>query len=120
MKDITEERRFMMIEKLSILLILIGTIFLCIGFVCATEVTMKVDSKHIIGMGTGSIPLDVDDFVNPMYVISERQMDGTADKYIVQEYPVTIQDYVKIQIGQTVTLEVPESRTQTCKVIEVK
>lgn len=110
----------MMIEKLSILLILIGTIFLCIGSVCATEVTMKVDSKHIVGMGSGTDQLDIDEFINPMYVISERQMNGGADKYIVQEYPVTIQDYVKIQIGQTVTLEVPESRTIPCKVIEVK
>lgn len=109
----------MMIEKLSILLILIGTIFLCIGSVCATEVTMNVDSKHIIGMGSGTDPLDIDEFINPMYVISERQMMG-ADKYIVQEYPVTIQDYVKIQIGQTVTLEVPDSRLEVCKVVKIE
>ena len=119
MKDITEERCFMMIEKLSILLILIGTIFLCIGSVCATEVTMKVDSKHIVGMGTGNAPLDDNNYANPMYVISEREK-GTYTHYIIQEYPVSMEDYVNIQVGQTVTLEIPDSRTMFCKVIEVK
>ena len=109
-----------MTEKRLILILTIIAILFCIGTVNATEITLRVDSKHIIGMGTGNTPFDIDEFVNPMYVISERQMNGGPDKYIVQEYPVTIQDYVRIQIGQTVTLELPDSRTHTCKVVKIK
>lgn len=97
--------------------LIIAALF-CIGTVCATEVTMTVDSKHIVGMGTGNIPFDMDEFANPMYVISERDQ-GTAAHYIIQEYPVSISDYAKIQVGQTVKLEIPDSRTEYCKVIEI-
>lgn len=81
---------------------------------------MRVDSKHIIGMGTGNTPFDLDGFINVVYVISERQMDGGTDKYIVQEYPVSIQDYSKIKIGQTVTLEVPDNRLDVWKVVKIE
>jgi len=109
-----------MTEKGLILILAIITILLSIGTVNATEVTMKVDSKHIIGSGLGNIPFDLDSCINVVYVISERQMDGGYDKYIVQEYPVSIQDYCKIQQGQTVTLEVPDSRLDVCKVVKIE
>ena len=53
-----------------------------------------------------------------MYVISEREK-GTSAHYIIQEYPVNIKDYANIQVGQTVTLEISDSRTKVCKVIEI-
>ena len=107
-------------NKRLILILLIIAIFLCVGTVNATEITMKVDSKHIIGSGLGNSPMDMDECINVVYVISERQMYGTSDKYILQEYPVSIQDYCKIQIGQTVTLKVPDSRTRVCEVVNIK
>ena len=109
-----------MTEKRLILILTIIAILFCIGTVNATEITLRVDSKHIIGSGLGNSPLDLESCINVVYVISERQIDGGPDKYIVQEYPVTIQDYVRIQIGQTVTLELPDSRTHTCKVVKIK
>ena len=109
-----------MTEKRLILILTIIAILLCIGTVNATEVTMRVDSKHIIGSGLGNSPFDLESCINVVYVISERQMDGGMDKYIVQEYPVSIQDYCKIQKGQTVTLEVPDSRLDVCKVIKIE
>jgi len=109
-----------MTEKRLILILTIIAILLCIGTVNATEVTMRVDSKHIIGSGLGNAPFDLEGCINVVYVISERQMDGTADKYIVQEYPVSVQDYCKIQKGQTVTLEVPDSRLDVCKVVKIE
>lgn len=105
-------------KKIILILILILIVF-CVGTVNATQVTMDVNSKHIIGMGCGNSPLDYDNFINVVYVISERQM-GSYDKYIIQEYPVSIQDYCKIQIGQKVTLEVPDSRTEVCKVVKIE
>lgn len=109
-----------MTEKRLILILTIVTILLCIGTVNATEVTMRVDSKHIIGSGLGNSPFDLESCINVVYVISERQMNGGTDKYIVQEYPVSIQDYSKIQQGQTVTLEVPDSRLDVCKVVKIE
>ncbi|MBO5180133.1 MAG: hypothetical protein J6B87_07315 [Clostridia bacterium] len=100
-----------MTKKRLILILTIITILLCIGTVNATEVTMRVDSKHIVGL---------DSCINVVYVISERQMNSGPDKYIVQEYPVSIQDYSKIQIGQTVTLEIPDSRLDACKVVKIE
>lgn len=109
-----------MTGKRLILILTIIAILLCIGTVNATEVTMRVDSKHIIGCGLGNAPLGLDSCINVVYVISERQMDGGTDKYIVQEYPVSVQDYCKIQQGQTVTLEVPDSRLDVCKVVKIE
>lgn len=109
-----------MTGKRLILILTIIAILLCIGTVNATEVTMRVDSKHIIGSGLGNSPFDLESCINVVYVISERQMDGGMDKYIVQEYPVSIQDYCKIQKGQTVTLEVPDSRLDVCKVVKIE
>lgn len=106
--------------KRLILILTIIAILLCIGTVNATEVTMRVDSKHIIGSGLGNSPFDLESCINVVYVISERQMDGGTDKYIVQEYPVSVQDYCKIQKGQTVTLEVPDSRLDVCKVVKIE
>lgn len=93
-------------KKIVLLFCLIIVALFCIGTVCATEVTMRVDSKHIVGMGSGNTPFDMDEFANPMYVISERE-NGTME------------DYGNIQVGQTVTLEIPNSRTKVCKVIEI-
>lgn len=107
-------------SKKIILILALISIILCIGTVNATQVTMDVHSKHIIGMGCGNSPMDYNHFINVVYVISERQMDGTIDKYIIQEYPVSIQDYCKIQIGQKVTLEVPDDRTEVCKVVKIE
>ena len=109
-----------MTEKRLILILTIIAILLWIGTVNATEVTMRVDSKHVIGSGLGNSPMDFENCINVVYVISERQMDGGPDKYIVQEYPVSIQDYCKIQKGQTVTLEVPDSRLDVCKVVKIE
>lgn len=108
-----------MIKQLILILTVIS-ILLCMGTVNATQITMDVDSKHIIGMGNGNTPFDYDNFINVVYVISERQMDCATDRYIIQEYPVSIQDYCKIQIGQKVTLEVPDSRTDVCKVVKIE
>ena len=105
-------------KKIVLIFCLIIVALFCIGTVCATEVTMRVDSKHIIGMGSGNTPFDMDEFANPMYVISERE-NGTSAHYIIQEYPVNMEDYGNIQVGQTVTLEIPNSRTKVCKVIEI-
>lgn len=109
-----------MTGKRLILILIVIAILLCIGTVNATEVTMRVDSKHIIGSGLGNTPFDFESCINVVYVISERQMDGGPDKYIVQEYPVSVQDYCKIQKGQTVTLEVPDSRLEVCKVVKIE
>ena len=105
--------------KRLILILTIITILLCIGTVNAEQVTIKVDSKHLIGMGNGNIPLDYNNWINVVYVVSERNMSG-YDNYIVQEYPVSIQDYCKIKVGQRVTLEVPDSRTEVCKVVKIE
>lgn len=105
-------------KKVILLFCLIIAALFCIGTVCATEVTMIVDSKHVVGIGTGSTPFDMGEFANPMYVISERDQ-GTAAHYIRQEYPISMDDYAKIEIGQTVRLEMPDSRTEYWKVIEI-
>ena len=109
----------MITEKRLILILAIIAILLCIGTVNATEVTMRVDSKHIVGSGLGNTPFDLDSCINVVYVISER-CPNSYDKYIIQEYPVNIQDYCKIQQGQTVTLEVPDSRLEVCKVVKIE
>ncbi len=107
-----------MTEKRLIFILTVITIFLCIGTVNATEITMRVDSKHIIGSGLGNSPFDLESCINVVYVISERQI-SSVDEYIVQEYPVSVQDYCKIQKGQTVTLEVPDSRLSVCRVVKI-
>lgn len=109
-----------MTAKRLLLILTIIAILLCIGTVNATEVSMRVDSKHIIGSGLGNSPFDLESCINVVYVISERQINGGTDKYIVQEYPVSVQDYCKIQKGQTVTLEVPDSRLDVCKVVKIE
>ena len=106
-------------KKIALLFGLIIVALFCVGSVCATEVTMRVDSKHIVGMGSGNASFDVNAFANPMYVVSERE-HGTYAHYIIQEYPISISDYAKIQVGQTVKLEIPDSRTDYCKVIEIR
>lgn len=105
-------------NKKIVLFSLIIIALFCIGTVYATEVTLKVDSKHIVGMGSGHAPFDDSSYINPIYVISERDL-GSSSNYIIQEYPVSMEDYVNIQVGQTVTLEIPDSRTKCYKVIEV-
>lgn len=105
-----------MIKKILIM------VFVCLFLitpVCADQITMQVDSKHIEGMGCGYTPIVLDDFCLPMYIISERIHDG-VDRYITQEYPVSYTDYYKIQVGQTVTLETPEYGDNPCKVVSIK
>ena len=109
-----------MTKKQLILILTIIAILLCIGTVNATEVTMKVDSKHIIGSGLGNVPFDFESCINVVYVISEMKEDNCGNSYVLQEYPVSIQDYCKIQQGQTVTLEVPDSRLDVCKVVKIE
>ena len=108
-----------MIKKLILILTIIA-ILLCIGTVNAEQVTMEVNSKHIIGSGLGNSPMDLEQCINVVYIISERQMNGGSDKYVIQEYPVSIQDYCKIKIGQKVTLEIPDTRLRVCKVINIE
>lgn len=105
--------------KRLILLLTISLMLLCMGTVNATTVTMQVDSKHIVGSGNGNTPFDYNDFINVVYVISDIQDTGN-DHYILQEYPVSIQDYCKIKIGQKVILEVPDSRTDVCKIVKIE
>lgn len=107
-------------RKLLIVILILITLLFCIGTVNATEVTMNVDSKHIIGMGSGNTPFDIDSFVNVVYVLSEREMNSGTDKYIRQEYPVSLEDYCKVEIGKKVTLEVPDSRLDVCKVVKIE
>ena len=109
-----------MSKKRLVLFVSIIIILLSIGIVSATEVTMNVDSKHIIGMGNGNTPFDYDSWVNVVYVISEMKTDPYGNCYVLQEYPVSIQDYCKIQIGEKVTLDVPDSRTKCCKVVKIE
>jgi len=104
--------------KRLLIILLVGLLLLTP--VCAEQVTMKVDSKHVIGMGTGATPLDYDNFNNVVYVISERQMNGGPDKYIIQEYPVTLQDYCKVKMGDFVTLEIPDSKTKPFKIVNIE
>lgn len=105
-----------MIKKILAIGLLV--LFLCMGTVCATEVTMEVDSKHIIGMGSGNTPFDIGEFINVVYVISE--IDETKGYYLtLQEYPISIEDYNNIHVGDKVVLDVPDSRTMPCKVVKI-
>lgn len=107
-------------EKRLILILTVIAILLCIGAVSATEVGMTVSSKHIIGSGLGNSPFDLEECINVVYVISEVKEDTCGNSYVLQEYPVSIQDYSKIKIGQTVTLKVPDSRLRVCEVIKIE
>ena len=103
------------------ILLAVVILLLSVGVASASEVTMRVDSKHIVGSGLGNSPFDIDDCINVVYVISERQMNGAGyDNYIIQEYPVSIDDYCKVKVGQTVTLDVPSSRTECCRIIKIE
>ena len=108
----------MAMMKLIVILTLI--VLFCIGTVNATEVTMQVNSKHIIGSGLGNSPFDLESCINVVYIISEMKEDTCGNCYVLQEYPVNIQDYCKINTGQTVTLEVPDSRLDVCKVVKIE
>ena len=107
------------LNKGLIIILIIALLSICIGAVNAEQVTMTVNSKHIVGVGSGTTPVDPNEFCNVVYVISERQMNGGTDKYIVQEYPVSLEDYAKIKIGDKVTLESPDSRTKCWKVTSI-
>ena len=107
-------------KRLILILIITIVIFLCVGTVNATEVTMSVDGKHLVGSGLGNVPFNMESCINVVYVISEMKEDNCGNSYVLQEYPVSIQDYSKIKIGQTVTLEVPDSRLNVCKVVKIE
>ena len=102
--------------KVVFILLLLGA--LLVAPVCAETVTMKVDSKTVVGIGTGNSPFDVDEFINPMYVVSERE-HGTYAHYVTQEYPVSLEDYCKIKVGDTITLESPDYRTDAWKLVKI-
>lgn len=51
-----------MIKRLIFILTVIS-ILLCVGTVNAAQITMDVDSKHIIGMGNGNVPFDYDNLI---------------------------------------------------------
>lgn len=107
------------IKRLCLCLIFVFIFCSVVCMVSAEQVSMTVDSKHIVGVGSGNTPFDVDAFCNVVYVISERQMNGGMDKYVLQEYPVSLDDYSKIKIGDKVTLESPRSRTGFWKVVSI-
>jgi hypothetical protein len=109
-----------MTAKRLLLILTVIVILLCIGTVNATTVTMEVDSKHIIGSGLGNVPFDLESCINVVYVISEMKEDTCGNSYVLQEYPVSIQDYCRINTGQTVTLEVSDSRLDVCKVVKIE
>lgn len=109
-----------MTAKRLLLILTVIVILLCIGTVNATTVTMEVDNKHIIGSGLGNSPFDLESCINVVYVISEIKCDTCGNSYVLQEYPVSIQDYCRINTGQTVTLEVPDSRLDVCKVVKIE
>lgn len=109
-----------MTGKRLLLILTVIVILLCIGTANATTVTMEVNSKHIIGSGLGNLPFDLESCINVVYVISEMKEDTCGNSYALQEYPVSIQDYCKINAGQTVTLEVPDSRLDICKVVKIE
>ena len=104
-----------MIKKLLFITLVIA---LLIAPISAETITIRVDTKHIEGYGTGRTPI-TDTYCSPMYLISERQLGHYSD-YIVQEYPIHYKDYYRIKIGQTVTLESPESDTEVCKVVSIQ
>lgn len=109
-----------MMSRKSLIILLMGLLFLiCISTVSAEEVTMRVDSKHIVGTGTGNTPLLPDEYCNVVYVVSEIS-GGYGGPYILQEYPVSLDDYCKIKIGDRITLEKPEYRTDSWKVIKIE
>lgn len=106
--------------KKCLIILLMGLLFLiCISTVNAEEVTMKVDSKHIIGMGTGGQPVYDEEYCNIVYVVSEIGGE-CGGSYTLQEYPISLDDYCKIKIGDKITLEKPEYRTDTWKVIKIE
>ena len=96
-----------MIKKILLLFLIFVVL---ISPVCAEQVTMRVDCKHIIGVGTGTAPINYDDGNNVVYVISEREYSSYGNSYVKQEYPISYTDYCKVKIGDTVTLESPISR----------
>ena len=108
-----------MIKK-SLIILLMGLLFLiCISTVNAKEVTMTVDNKHIIGMGTGIQSFYDDKYCNIVYVVSEIG-GGFGGPYTLQEYPVLLDDYCKIKVGDKITLEKPEYKTDVWKVIKIE
>ena len=86
------------IKRLCLCLIFVFIFCSVVCMVSAEQVSMTVDSKHVVGVGSGNTPFDVDAFCNVVYVISERQMNGGMDKYILQEYPVSLDDYIDSRI----------------------
>ena len=47
-------------------------------------------------------------------------MNNGTEKYIIQEYPVSLDDYCKIKIGDKITLEKPNSSTDNWKVVNIE
>lgn len=99
------------------LLIILFVGFLCVGCVCGAEVSVDVDCKHVIGSGLGNVPFDLETCVNVVYVIG---VVNESNGCVVEEYPVSVEDYYKISIGDKVVLGVPDSRLRVCKVVSVE
>ena len=72
-----------MTVKQLLLILTVIAILLCIGTVNATEVTMQVNSKHIIGSGLGNSPFDLESCINVVYVISEIKCDTCGNCYVL-------------------------------------
>ena len=109
--------------KSSIFLVFLFLLLVLPVIVVAEEdtgtVTIHVDSKEVVGMGTGHTPFNDNVYCNVVYVLVEREMNGGYDKYVRQEYPVCMDDYCRVGIGDTVTLKKPQYRTDVWTVVEI-
>lgn len=100
------------------LILALTLLILFVGVVSAEQVTMTVNSKHVVGVGTGYSPMDYDNFNSVVYVISELKT-YTYYSYVSQEYPISHDDYSKVKNGDVVVLESPNSRADYWKVIKI-
>ena len=79
------------------LLIILLIIFLLISPVAASH-TIRVDEKKILGVGTCTAS-------GSFICVIGESINGFTDSNCFEEYPISLDDYDKIDIGDTVTLE---------------
>ena len=82
----------MMDKRIILIIILIG--LLSLSVVNATQVTIKVDVKHIEGNNQ-----------EPLFLLSTTRGNGYFN-IITNDYMVHAEDYYNVNVGDTVTLEV--------------
>lgn len=82
----------MMDKRIILIIILIG--LLSLSVVNATQVTIKVDVKHIEGNSQ-----------YPLFLLSTTRGNGYFN-IIANDYMVHADDYYNVNVGDTVTLEV--------------